>query len=111
MRHDGIVDIDWVMATYVEGSKKDVTVCSTGGGGVTNCLANLPTDKPIFGGFRHSKGRFLTFFHAGPGVSILKRGKASMHKNGTLFDSMSLYYGVRIDAKFIRRISLSCAKN
>lgn len=82
VRNDGNSNIDWVLASYAEGSKTDITVLTTGNGGIGQCLAGLPSNKPIFGGFKHSKGRFLSFFHTGDGVSVLKRGKASMHKNG-----------------------------
>lgn len=70
------------MVTYAAESKRNIEIFACGDGGAIECLSQIPDDKPIFGGFKHRSGRFFTFFHAGSGVSILKRGRASMHKNG-----------------------------
>lgn len=56
----------------------------TGTGGVAACAAALPESEPVFGGFGTSRGRFRHFYYAPEGASVMKKGRASMHKNGVL---------------------------
>ena len=77
--------MDWVLCGYVDGSKTDITVLNKGSGGVSACSAALPSDEPSFGGFRlQSNGRFRHFYYCPENVSAMKKGRASMHKNGVL---------------------------
>ena len=71
-----------MIAGYVEGSKTDITVWHKGSGGVDACAAQLPENEPCFGGCRFANGRFKHFYHAAG--SVMKKGRASMHKNGVL---------------------------
>lgn len=77
--------VDWVIIGYEDGSKSNVTVVNKGDGGVEGCCNALPEAEPVFGGIRLEKnGRFVSFFYAGEGTSIIRKGRASMHKNGVL---------------------------
>jgi hypothetical protein len=71
-----------LIAGYHESSKKDITVLAKGYGGLTGCSSVLPASEPIFGGTRLSNGKFITFFYADDKTSVMKKGRASMHKNG-----------------------------
>jgi hypothetical protein len=84
VRDNSNSSVDWLIAGYVEGSKTDITVISKGSGGVTACAASLLHDDPCFGGFRTQTGRFRTFYYAPDNASTMKKGRASMHKNGVL---------------------------
>jgi Cofilin/tropomyosin-type actin-binding protein len=77
-------NVDWVIAGYDNGSKTDITVLQKGSGGVAACAAALLESDPVFGGFRLSNGRFRHFYYAPDGASVMKKGRASMHKNGVL---------------------------
>ncbi len=75
--------IDWLIAGYDGSSKTDITILSKGPGGLESCADSLPRSEPVFGGLRLSNsGKFVTFFYADEGTSIMKKGRASMHKNG-----------------------------
>lgn len=84
VRDDKNTDIDWLIASYDNGSKTDITVIASGNGGVEACANALPSDEPAFGGVRLSSGRFRHFYYCGENVSAMKKGRASMHKNGVL---------------------------
>ena len=74
--------IDWIIVGYEGSSKSDINVLLKGSGGLEECSSNLPRQKAVFGGVRLSSGRFVTFFYASEGTSIMQKGRASMHKNG-----------------------------
>jgi hypothetical protein len=84
VRDNGKPEIDWLIAGYDNGSKTTITVIAKGGGGVEACAAALPENEPSFGGCRFSSGRFKSFYHCGENMSAMKKGRASMHKNGVL---------------------------
>lgn len=84
IRDNGNADVDWLIAGYENGSKTDITVLSKGKGGVSACAAALLDDEPVFGGFRLSTGRFRHFYYAPESASVMKKGRAAMHKNGVL---------------------------
>lgn len=84
VRDNGNVDVDWLIAGYDNGSKTDITVIAQGSGGVAACAKALPESEPVFGGCRLKTGRFQCFYYAPDGASVMKKGRASMHKNGVL---------------------------
>jgi hypothetical protein len=84
VRDNGNEDIDWLICSYDSGSKTNITVIAKGSGGVEACAAALPESEPAFGGCRMSSGRFKAFYYIGDGATPMKKGRASMHKNGVL---------------------------
>jgi len=85
VRDNGNACVDWLIAGYDNGSKTDITVLQKGSGGVAACAAALPESEPVFGGCRmRATGRFQCFYYAPDGASVMKKGRASMHKNGVL---------------------------
>lgn len=84
VRDNGNNGVDWLIASYDGASKTDITVIASGSGGVEGCAAALPDDSPAFGGVRLSTGRFRHFYYTSDNVSAMKKGRASMHKNGVL---------------------------
>ena len=84
VRDNKNTNVDWVIAGYDNGSKTDITVVQKGNGGVAACAAALPESEPVFGGFKLKTGRFQHFYYAPEGASVMKKGRASMHKNGVL---------------------------
>jgi Cofilin/tropomyosin-type actin-binding protein len=84
VRDNGNTGVDWIIAGYENGSKTDIGVLQKGSGGVSACASSLPETDPCFGGFRLSNGRFRCFYYAPEGASVMKKGRASMHKNGVL---------------------------
>jgi len=97
VRDDKNGDVDWVIIGYENGSKTDVTVTNKGSGGVESCCNALPEDEPVFGGIRLRKnGRFISFFYSGEGTSIIRKGRASMHKNGVLNTLEGCDYSVEL---------------
>ena len=56
----------------------------SGNGGLEACAQALPEGEPVFGGFKTSSGRFRHFYYVSEGTSVMKKGRASMHKNGVL---------------------------
>ena len=84
VRNDKNADVDWIMCGYVANSKTDITVLHKGNGGVAACAAQLPDAEPVFGGIRLPNGRFTGFYYVGETCSAMKKGRASMHKNGVL---------------------------
>lgn len=79
---DDSSEVNWLIIGYEGSSKTDVTVLEKGTGGLEECSANLPSQCAVFGGVRLSSGRFVTFFYASEGTSVMQKGRASMHKNG-----------------------------
>lgn len=84
VRDNSNASVDWLIAGYDGASKTDITVLKRGSGGVAACAAALPDSDPVFGGCRLRTGRFMAFYHAPEGASVMKKGRASMHKNGVL---------------------------
>lgn len=84
VRDDKDSSTDWLICGYVENSKTDITILSSGSGGPAAAAAALPEGEPVFGGCRMSNGRFMGFYHCPEDVSGMKKGRASMHKNGVL---------------------------
>ena len=84
IRDNNNPDVDWLIAGYDNGSKTDITVLQKGSGGIVACAAALPESEPVFGGFKLSNGRFRHFYYAPDAASVMKKGRASMHKNGVL---------------------------
>jgi len=87
VRDDSNEDVNWVIAGYKEGSKKDIIVIDKGSGGLDSCSKALPENSKVaFGGVKLLKtGRFVSFFYCPEdGVSAMARGRASLHKNGVL---------------------------
>jgi Cofilin/tropomyosin-type actin-binding protein len=84
VRDNNNPNVDWIIAGYDNGSKTDITVLQKGSGGVSACAAALLDSEPVFGGFRLSNGRFRHFYYAPDSASVMKKGRASMHKNGVL---------------------------
>ena len=84
VRDNGDTSTDWLIASYDNGSKTDITVIQSGNGGVAACANALPDGEPAFGGVRLSSGRFKHFYYTSESTSVMKKGRASMHKNGVL---------------------------
>ena len=84
VRDDSNNEITYILATYVEGSKTDITLLSKGNGGICTASQNFPDDQPIFGGAKLTRGRFVSFVYSGDKVGVMSKGRASMHKNGVL---------------------------
>ena len=84
IRDNNNPNVDWLIAGYDNGSKTDITVLQKGCGGIVACAAALPESEPVFGGFKLSNGRFRHFYYAPEAASVMKKGRASMHKNGVL---------------------------
>jgi hypothetical protein len=84
IRDNNNQDLDWLIAGYEGNSKTDITVLAKGNGGIAECARNLPENDVCFGGCRRKTGRFTKFYYAAEGASVMKKGRASMHKNGVL---------------------------
>lgn len=85
--------IDWLLTGYHGTSKTEITVLTKGHGGLKACANALPNSEPVFGGVRLSNGKFVHFFYADEDTSVMKKGRASMHKNGTCnFGTLLVYY-------------------
>ena len=82
VRDDNNKDVDWVLIGYDGDSKSDMTVLDKGNGGVAAISSKLPSDVPVFGGIRLTKGRFVSFCYIGEDVPGIKRGRTLMFKNG-----------------------------
>jgi len=82
---DNTNDISYLIATYDNNSKTDITLHAKGTGGIPSASLNFPNDTPIFGGARLASGRFASFVYSnGDNISVMLKGRASMHKNGVL---------------------------
>lgn len=85
VRDNNNTDVDWLICGYVENSKTDITVVASGAGGPNAVAAALPEAEPSWGGCKMSStGRFMGFYYVPDTVSAMKKGRASMHKNGVL---------------------------
>jgi hypothetical protein len=87
VRDDKHIDVDWLIAGYVPGSKTDVTVIHKGCGGLEACAKALPSGQAVFGGLRHRTNRFVTFWYCDDATPTMQKGRASLHKNGMSFES------------------------
>ena len=86
IRDDNNKEVDWLIAGYENGSKTDIGLVKKGKGGLEACAKELPEGEPVFGGCRlNKKGRFVSFYYCDEGISAMKKGRASMHKNGKPF--------------------------
>jgi hypothetical protein len=84
VRDDNNKEVDWLICGYENGSKYDIGLIKKGNGGLEACAKELIDGDPIFGACRlNKKGRFVTFYYCGEGTSVMKKGRAGMHKNGT----------------------------
>jgi hypothetical protein len=92
VRDDNNPSVDWIIVGYDGVSKTDITLLEKGSGGVQACVEALPESQPVFGGCRLDNGRFVTFFYCDEDTSVMQRGRASMHKNGTCSYSGSLVH-------------------
>ena len=69
-------DVDYLIASFDGSSKTDITVVSSGSGGVEACAAALLENKPCYGGVRlRQNGRFVTFFYVPEGCPPMQRGR------------------------------------
>mmetsp|Transcript_10519 Transcript_10519/g.20137 ORF Transcript_10519/g.20137 Transcript_10519/m.20137 type:complete len:136 (-) Transcript_10519:1995-2402(-) len=84
VRDNANTDVDWLICGYVANSKTDITVVASGAGGPNAAAAALPEGEPSWGGCKMSTGRFMGFYFCPDDVPAMKKGRASMHKNGVL---------------------------
>jgi hypothetical protein len=84
IRDNSNPDVDWLICGYDGNSKTDITVLHSGSGGIAECARHLLQDDVCFGGCRRRTGRFTKWYYAAEGASVMKKGRASMHKNGVL---------------------------
>jgi len=89
VRHDGD-DTDWMLLDYVDNVKLHVS--ASGSGGVSELATHLKDDAVQYGYLRASyskeaegedatkRTKFIFIAWGGPKVSILKKGKMSVHK-------------------------------
>ncbi|KAL7454835.1 hypothetical protein ACHAWC_006434 [Mediolabrus comicus] len=74
IRDDSNTDVDYLIASFDGSSKTDITIISSGSGGVEACAAALLENKPCYGGVK-LRGRFVTFFYVPEGCPPLQRGR------------------------------------
>jgi len=84
VRDNANKDVDWLICGYVPNSKTDITVVVSGSGGPNAAASALPQGEPSWGGCKMSTGRFMGFYYVPDDVPAMKKGRASMHKNGVL---------------------------
>ncbi len=77
IRDDSNSDVDYLIASFDGSSKTDITIVSSGSGGVEACAAALLENKPCYGGVK-LRGRFVTFFYVPEGCPPLQRGRGKM---------------------------------
>jgi hypothetical protein len=83
--------VDWLIAGYINGSKYDIGVIKKGCGGMEAAAKELPDGEPVFGGcLLNKKQRFVKFYYCSESTSAMKKGRASMHKNGRKLDQSGL---------------------
>ena len=78
VRDDSNTSIDWLIASFDGNSKTDVTIMTSGCGGVQACSNALPDDKCCYGGIRLENGRFVTFYYAPDNCPPMQRGRGMM---------------------------------
>ena len=87
IRDDKNTDVDYLIASFDGSSKTDITVVSSGSGGVEACAAALLENKPCYGGVRlRRNGRFVTFFYVPEGCPPLQRGRGKNYANNCFLD-------------------------
>jgi len=74
--------IDWLLCSYVEGSKTDITIFGAGNGGIIKCLSSMPPGIVVFGGFKLGR-RFVHFIYTEE-ASVMWKGRSTWHKNGVI---------------------------
>ncbi|KAL7530646.1 hypothetical protein ACHAXR_004838 [Thalassiosira sp. AJA248-18] len=75
VRDNSNTDVDWLIAGFDGNSKTDITVASSGSGGIDACSAALPENAACYGGVRLENGRFVTFYYAPEGCPVMQRGR------------------------------------
>ena len=92
IRDDSNSDKDYLIASFVENSKTDITIVSSGSGGVEACAAALLENKPCYGGVK-LRGRFVTFFYVPEGCPPLQRGRGKRGRESKMY--MCCLYSLR----------------
>jgi hypothetical protein len=85
IRDNNNKEVDWLIAGYINGSKYDIGVIKKGSGGLEAASKELESldGEPLFGGcLLNKKQRFVKFYYCSESTSAMKKGRASMHKNG-----------------------------
>lgn len=77
VRDDSNSDVDWLIASFDGSSKTDITVISSGSGGLEACASSLPENVACYGGIKLKSGRFVTFYYAPEGCSVMVRGRGT----------------------------------
>ena len=72
----------WMIVGYNGASKSNISILAEGSGGINECLNALPRDQTVFGGIRLGQ-ELVKFYFVDEGTSVVTKGRASMHKNGT----------------------------
>ena len=76
VRDDANARIDWLIAGFDGSSKTDITILSSGMGGLVACASSLPDDVACYGGVKLEKNsRFVTFYYAPDGCPVMMRGR------------------------------------
>jgi hypothetical protein len=76
VRDDTNARIDWLIAGFDGSSKTDITILSSGMGGLATCASSLPDDVACYGGVKLEKNsRFVTFYYAPDGCPVMMRGR------------------------------------
>jgi hypothetical protein len=99
VRDDSNGDVDWLIASFAGNSKTDITVISSGSGGVEACASSLPENVACYGGVKLKNGRFATFYYIPDGCPVMMRGR------GTIMSSIA--FVVTDDYSFCLRILIS----
>jgi hypothetical protein len=83
VRDNNNSSVDWMICSFLNGSKTDVTVISKGSGGVSACAAALPSGEPCYGGFKLKSGRFQHFYYVSDDTSVMKV-RSQSHQVGSI---------------------------
>ena len=75
VRDNSNTDVDWLIASFDGNSKTDITILTSGSGGVQACADALPENKCCYGGIKTSNGRFVTFYYAPETCPVMQRGR------------------------------------
>jgi hypothetical protein len=77
VRDDSNRDVDWLIASFNGSSKTDITVISSGSGGIEACASSLPDNVACYGGVKLKNGRFVTFCYTPEGCPVMMRGRGT----------------------------------
>ena len=80
VRDDSNAAVDWLVASFDGSSKTDITVIASGSGGLRACASMLPENTPCYGGVKLNSGRFVKFYYAPDGCSVMMRGRGESSK-------------------------------